>query len=84
MTLQEDILSHNIRTFLPLKRLPQTFRATTIVKSSKALMCNEKFFPTEFRQTADLSDVLIYNASILNKEIEHLAGNNFPPISVRL
>ena len=43
-----------------------------------------KFFSTEFRQTADLSDVLIYNASILNKEIEHLAGNNFPPISVRL
>ena len=42
------------------------------------------FFPTEFRQTADLSDVLIYNASILNKEIEHLAGNNFPPIGVRL
>ena len=43
-----------------------------------------KNFPTEFRQTADLSYVLIYNASILNKEKEHLAGNNFPPISVRL
>ena len=40
MTLQEDMLSHKIKTFLPLKRLPQTFRATTIVKSSKAFMCN--------------------------------------------
>ena len=32
-----------------------------------------KIFPTEFRQTADLSFVLIYNASILRKEIDHLA-----------
>ena len=42
----------------------------------------KKCSPTEFRQRADLSDVLIYNASFLNKEIEHLMGNNFPPISV--
>ena len=42
-------------------------------------LIQQKLSPTEFRQTADLSDVLIYNASILSKEIEHLAGNNFPP-----